>query len=69
MNPFAHVPGGWSPPISSVGLVIFMTTTAFVYSWWIVMLGRRALEARSPSPERSTISVSAEWELAAPSDA
>ncbi len=69
VNPFAHVPGGWSPPISSVGLVIFMTTTAFVYSWWIVMLGRRALEARSPSPERSTISVSAEWELAAPSDA
>ena len=68
VNPFAHVPGGWSPPISSVGLVIFMTTTAFVYSWWIVRLGRRALEARSPNPERSTISVSEEWELAAPSD-
>jgi hypothetical protein len=38
LNPFVRVPGGWSPPITSVVLAGFMTLATIVYCWWIVHL-------------------------------
>jgi hypothetical protein len=40
VNPFAHVRGGWSPPVSSVVLVVVTTFASIVYCLWIVRLGR-----------------------------
>jgi hypothetical protein len=40
LNPFAHVPGGWSPPVSAPALGLVATVAAVVYGWWIVRLSR-----------------------------
>jgi hypothetical protein len=47
LNPFAHVHGGWSPPVPAVVLGIITTVVAVIYGWWIVRLSSTATE-----PER-----------------
>ncbi len=40
VNPFAHVPGGWSPPGSSILLAIVATLATLIYCWLIARSGR-----------------------------
>jgi hypothetical protein len=40
INPFSHVPGGWNPPGTSLGLAAIATVGTVAYCWWIARLGR-----------------------------
>ena len=40
VNPFARVPGGWSPPVPAIVLVIAATIVVVIYGWWITCLHR-----------------------------
>jgi hypothetical protein len=47
LNPFAHVPGGWSPPVPALALGLLATVAAIFYGWWIVRLSRTSISPPS----------------------
>jgi hypothetical protein len=40
LNPFVRVPGGWTPPMPPVDLVIVETVASAAFAWWILHLLR-----------------------------
>ena len=40
VNPLAHVPGRWDPPLPALALIITAVLATAFYGWWIVHLAR-----------------------------
>lgn len=57
LNPFARVPGGWSPPVPAVVLVAAGVLVTATYAWWVSRLSLLVVTATSragASGRRST---------------
>ncbi len=47
LNPFARVPGGWSPPVPAVVLVAAAVLVTAAYAWWVSRLSLLVISATS----------------------
>jgi len=54
LNPFAKVPGGWTPPLSAELLVTLAALAAAAYGWWVarLALAPAATQEAQPWPAR-----------------
>jgi hypothetical protein len=39
LDPFQHVPGGWTPPVPVAVLLIGFVVVVVAYGWWLIHLG------------------------------
>jgi Predicted membrane protein (DUF2142) len=46
VNPFAHVPGGWNPPLPAIFMVIVAIVVASFYGWWIIRVSQHSRDIR-----------------------